>query len=228
MDNRTRMKRALAIIEKTFIRVGAVLGVVATIILLNSEILKPSPPDIDVSFLLSHGDEINYVQEVSDPNEKHTEAFPLGLVVQNNGGTVAKSVILSLIADQAEIFTFKGLKFEARNILAESGFRPLYRIHLGNVNPDEKVFLDENIWCQTFNICRVRVKAIKNNGDENEVPLSELRVIHDFEVRLSVENAGMKTRNLYLTTGIESQFKEKKKPYYTFQDGKITFHQGDT
>ena len=50
------MKRALVTIEKILIRIGAVLGVVATIILLRSEILKPSPPDIDVAFLLSDSD----------------------------------------------------------------------------------------------------------------------------------------------------------------------------
>jgi len=223
------MKPALVTIEKTIIRIGAILGIVSTVILLASEVLKPSPPDIDVVFLLSNSDEINYAQQVSDPKEKHTEAFPLGLVVHNNGGTVAKGVVLSFIADRTEIFTFKGLKVEEKSILSESGFRPLYRIHLGSVNPGEKVFLDENIWCQTFNIYRVtRVTAIKKSGEKKDMPLAEFRILHDFEVRLSGENAGMKTRNLYLTTGVEAQFRENKKPYYTFKEGAITFHKSDT
>jgi len=81
--NGAKMKRALMLIEQIFIRIGALLGVLATIILFCSQVLKSSPPDIDVAFLLSDSDEINYAQQVSDPKEKYTEAFPLGLVIHN-------------------------------------------------------------------------------------------------------------------------------------------------
>jgi len=108
-------------------------------------------------------------------------------------------------------------------------FRPLYRIHLGNINPGEKVFLDSNIWCQTFNMFSITsVKAVKKSGEEYDMPLDEFRVMHDFQVRLSGENTEMKTRNLYLTTGVEGQFKKTKKPYYTYQKGAIAYHKRGT
>ena len=224
------MKRKLVIVEKTLIRIGALLGVVATGILLYSEVLKPSPPNIDVAFLLSNSDTINYAQQVSDPEESHTEAFPVGLVVHNNGGTIAKDVVLSFIADKAEIFTFQGLRVEKSYLLVDgTGFRPLYRIHLGSVNPGEMLCLAENVWCQTVNIHKfTSVKAVKNSGEKHEIPLSELWIAHDFEIRLSAANAGMKTRHLYLNTGIQTRFRDNKKPHYTYKGGAITFHKGDS
>jgi hypothetical protein len=224
------MKRALEKIEKAVIRIGAVLGVVSMVILLHSEILKPSPPNIDVLFMLSNSDEINYAQQMSDPKEIQTEAFPLGLVLFNNGGTVAKGVILSLIANQGVSFTFKGLEVETRHILEDKARAgALYRIRLGNVNPGEKVFLDENIWCQSFNMARVGgFRAVLKDGQEKDMPLTSLMVIHDFEVRLSGENTGMKTRYLYLTTGFEARFRERKEPYYTFREEAVTFYKGDS
>lgn len=44
------MKRALLVSEQIFIRTGALLGVVATVLLLRGEIVKPSPPRLDVEF----------------------------------------------------------------------------------------------------------------------------------------------------------------------------------
>ncbi len=50
------MKRILLMIEKVVIRMGALLGIVATIVLLKSELLKPSPPNVEVTFLLFKSD----------------------------------------------------------------------------------------------------------------------------------------------------------------------------
>jgi hypothetical protein len=219
------VKKALLVLEKVIIRVGAILGILATVALLRSEVLKPGPPNIDISFLLSNSDEINYAQQVSDPTEKYTEPFPLGLTVYNKGKSAAKGVVLSIISDPTQTFKFNALNVETRNILKEDSFRQLFRIQLGHINPGEKVFLDENIWCQVFNIYRVKVKAVFED-EKKDVPLGELSVVNDFEIRLSAENAEMKTKYLYLTSGIEEQFKKKKKPYYIFKEGHITFIKG--
>jgi hypothetical protein len=138
-------------------------------------------------------------------------------VLHNKGGTVAKNVVLSLLPESTAAFKFKDLQVDTRNITREDGFIPIHRIRLGNINPGEKVFLDQNIWCQVFNMNRVRVNAYYKSGEEKEMPLDSFRITYDFEVKVSSENAEAKTKYLYLTTGLEGQFKNKDKPYYTYQ-----------
>jgi hypothetical protein len=43
------MKRFLLTFEKVGVRIGAILGVLSTIILLRSKVLKPSPPNVESS-----------------------------------------------------------------------------------------------------------------------------------------------------------------------------------
>lgn len=101
------MKRILLKVETIFLRVGAVLGVVAIVILLNSEMFRPGPPDMEVYFTLSRSAEINYAYQGSDPAPDYTEAFPLVLVIHNSGGTLAKNVSLSLFPGYAQKCRFK-------------------------------------------------------------------------------------------------------------------------
>ena len=215
-------------VEKTFLRIGAVLAVLSTIFLLRSEFFKPSAPDLNTTFLLSQSDEINYAQQLSEPDQKFSEGFPVGFIVRNVGETVAKNVILTLCLEHTIEMQIKGIPSEVRNVVAEDGFRQLHRINLGNINPGESLPLDENIWCRVFNMNRVKVQALHKDNTKKDVPISSLHITYDLEIRVSAENVPLKTEHLYLTTGIEDQFKTKSVPYYTYYDGMITYHKNGT
>ena len=222
------MKQFLLVSEQVFIRVGAVLGVIATILLLRAEIAKPGPPRLNAEFLLSSSDALNYAQEMLPPEEKYTGGFPLGITIRNTGSTSAKNVVVTLLPGRELQFKFGDLLVESSNIATSDGFKPIHRVRLGDINPGDKVFLYETIWCRAINISRMTVQSIAKSGTERKLELAELRIIFDLEVRLSAENVGSETRHLYLTTGIEEQFKNNNKTYYTFRDGKITIHNDGT
>lgn len=178
--------------------------------------------------LLSRSDELNYAQEVLSDEKEYTGGFPLGITIKNTGGIAAKNVVVTLLPDKELQFKFSDLLVETSNIATSDGFKPIHRIQVGDLNPGDRVFLDEAIWCRAFNISRMTVQAITQSGKERELPLAELRMIFDLEVRLSAENVGSEARHLYLTTGIEDQFIKNKKTYYTYRDGKITIHNEGT
>ena len=112
---------------------------------------------------------MNYAQEYSVTSDGYTEPFPLGIVVYNDGETVAQEVVLSIIAGQERwvLLKFNGLQVETVNVLKENGFEPLHKIKLGNINPGERVFLDENIFCKVVNIHRFQAEGIMKNGTKN-------------------------------------------------------------
>lgn len=222
------MKAFFSTAEKTFLRVGAVLAVVSTILLLRSEFFRPSPPDLKSVFLLSRTDELNYAQQLSEPDQQFSEDFPIGLIISNAGGTVAKDVILYLFPEHTMEMKIMGIPSEIRNVVADDGFRQLHRLTLGDINPGENIPFDENIWCRVFNLNRLKVQAVHKDKTKKDVPISRLHITYDLEARLSAENAPLKTIHLYLTTGIEDQFLPKGVPYYTYTNGKISYHKNGT
>src|SRR5712691_10256941 len=77
------MKRSRAVsarlrtLERVFLRIGALLAVVTTAVLLYSEFAKPRPPYLELCFALTESTALNYAEEGTESGKEYTLPFPL-------------------------------------------------------------------------------------------------------------------------------------------------------
>jgi hypothetical protein len=205
---------------------GALAALVAIIDFVQPRVFSPTPPNLDVRFLLSGDSTLYYAQPRLDREVKSTGLIPLGLTVKNIGDVTAKAVVLTFIADVTMDSIVRDPQGETRNVMSDKGFNRHHIIMLGDIHPGQVRTLESAIWCSVLNIQQVRMESYQSDGTTKRFATSETEVRYELEVRLNAENSPQKVSHLHLRTSLAERYQNKGLPYFTFdfERGALTYH----
>jgi len=222
------VKKLFPEIEKHIIRIGALLGVVATILLIRAEFVRFKAPNLEIFYLASQGHEINFAPLLNENKTTFSMKIPFGIVVHNNGNDVARNVLLSLIMDKGMQIGAKKIPSEIYNMMIDDGFRKLIKLKLGDINPGDNISLMNIIWVQVRDLRNITAKPVFNGKEGEPLPLDSIQLSYDIEARITSENSELKTIYLLLNTAMEDYFIRKDLPYCTYSyDGQFSYHPND-
>lgn len=128
-----------------FVRgVGAICGIVLTVILIWNQITKPEPPDIRIAFALTKTSVLQFALEESSTDGDGTAPLPMGLQITNIGGATAKNCILRLIHPTTCKINSNTIQLEQKEIYG-STLTTMTTINLPNIHPGQTVYFDKDL-----------------------------------------------------------------------------------
>lgn len=225
-----RLSKWFTRVERVTLWIGAMSGIVATILIVRNQIMTPTPPDLRVNFALTG----TSLLAVARQNRKHVETFPLDLLVTNEGRLTAQKVRLKLVDSKVtEPSYYSHLTIETNkedftqnSIHVGEITREMTTISLGEIHPGETVFLESVL----------RAKLLTNHApvllpfpsDVNSPVSSGLPAVplknHEIEVRISAENLPEKKVSLYITIGMAEQLKKEEELLFVPLDGNLILY----